>query len=44
MMVSDRPMNMLLDVLLKPLGCMFYVSTIAVAHKLINNIIVVMDR
>ena len=44
MMVSDRPGYMLLDVLLQPLGCMSYALTIAVAHKLIKNIIVVMGR
>ena len=44
MMVSDRPGNMLLNAFLQPLGCTSYVPTIAVAHKLIDNIIVVMGR
>ena len=44
MMVSDRPGNMLLNALLQTLGCTSYVPTIAVAHKLIIDIIVVMGR
>ena len=44
MMVSDRPGNMLLNAFLQPLGCTSYVPTITVAHKLIDNIIVVMCR
>ena len=44
MMVYNRPGNMLLNAFLQPLGCTFYIPTIAVAHKLIDNIIVVMGR
>ena len=44
MMVSDRPGNMLLNVFLQPLGCTSYVPTIAVAHKFIDDIIVVMGN
>ena len=44
MMVSDRPGNMLLNAFLQPLGCTSYIPTIAVAHKSIDNIIVVMGR
>ena len=44
MMVSDRPENMLLNAFLQPLECMCYILTITVAHKLINNIIVMMSR
>ena len=40
MMVSDR--NMLFNVFLQPLGCTSYLLISAVAHKLIDNIIVVM--
>ena len=43
MMVSDRPENVLLNAFLHPLGYTFYVPTIAVAHKLINNIILVIS-
>ena len=39
-MVSNRPGNMLFNAFLQPLECTSYVPTIAVAHKLINNIIV----
>ena len=42
MMVSDQPGNMLLNTFLQTLECTSYVPTIAVAHKLINNIILVM--
>ena len=41
-MVSDQPGNMLLNAFLQPLGCTYHVPTIAVVHKLINSIIVVM--
>ena len=41
MMVSYRPGNMLLTAFLQTLKCASYVPTIAVAHKLINYIIVV---
>ena len=44
MMVSDQLGNVLLYAFLQPLGCTSYVLTIAVAHKLINNIILVMGR
>ena len=44
MMVSDQPGNILFNVFLQPLGCMSYVLIIAVAHKLIDNINVVMGR
>ena len=43
-MVSDRPENMLFNAFLQTLRCTSYVPTIAVAHKLINNIIVLMGR
>ena len=39
--VSDLPGNMLFNALLQPLGCTSYVPTIAVVHKLVDNIIVV---
>ena len=42
--VYDQPGNMLLNAFLQPLGCTSYITTIAVAHKLIDNIIVVMGR
>ena len=41
MMISDRPVNVLFNAFLQPLGCTSYVPTISVALKLINNIIVV---
>ena len=44
MMVSDRPGNILLNAFLQPLECTPYVPTVAVAHKLVNNIIVVMSK
>ena len=44
MMVSDQPENVLFNAFLQPLGCMSYIPTIAVAQKLVNNIIVVMSR
>ena len=44
MMVSDRPGNVLVNAFLQPLRCTSCVPTIAVTHKLINNIIVVMGR
>ena len=44
MMVSDRPGNMLFDAFLQPSGYTSYVSTMAVAHKLIDGIIVMMGR
>ena len=44
LMVSDRPGNMLLNAFLQPLRCTSYVPTIAVADKLINNIIVALGR
>ena len=42
-MVFDRPGNVLLNAFLQPLGCTSYVPTIAVAHKLIDNMIVIKD-
>ena len=41
MMVSDRSGNVLLNAFLQPLGCTFYVLAIALAHKSIDNIVVV---
>ena len=43
-MVSNRPGKMLLNAFLQPLGCTSYIPTIAVTHRLINTIIVVMGR
>ena len=43
-MVSNRPGNMLLNAFLQHLECASYVPTIAVAHKLMENIIVVMGN
>ena len=44
LMVSDQAGNVLLNVFMPSLGFMSYIPTIAVAHKLINNIIVMMGR
>ena len=44
MMVPDRPGNVLLNVLLKRLGYVFYLPAVAVAHNLMNGIVVVMGR
>ena len=44
MIVSDQPRNVLLNAFQQPLGCMSYVPTISVPHKLINNVILVMGR
>ena len=44
MMVSDRPKNVLRNALLQSFECTSYVPAVAVAHKLIHDIIVLMDR
>ena len=44
MVVFDWPGNVLLNAFLQPLRSRFYIPTVAVAHKLINVIVVVMDR
>ena len=43
-MVLDWSENVLLNAFLQRLGCTYYVSTVAVAHKLISDIVVVMGR
>ena len=41
MMVSDQPGNVLLNAFMQPLKCTSYAPSIALAHKFINNVIVV---
>ena len=44
MLVCDQPGNKLLNAFLQLLRCTFYLPTVAMANKLINNIVVVMVK
>ena len=39
---SNRPENVWCNTFLQPLGCTSYVPTVAVEHKLVNDVVVVM--